>query len=151
MDRHRFASRRPRRRSQVNAFASWILVLGSPTQRGLAELDWLVMRDMTETETASHEPNIVATVRRILAEHEHAADHAVTHRQCIGNCEWSPTMRGIQPKPNSFSGRASSPYHAFNRLTAYLGKLCHHPVSVRSCSRYSFNVACALNAFGCGR
>jgi hypothetical protein len=31
MDRHRVASRRPRRRSQVNAFASWIEVLGSPT------------------------------------------------------------------------------------------------------------------------
>ena len=30
MDHHRVASR-PRRRSQVNAFASWIEVLGSPT------------------------------------------------------------------------------------------------------------------------
>ena len=30
---------------------------------------------------------IMAADRRVLAEHEHAADDAVAHRQVIGNCE----------------------------------------------------------------
>jgi hypothetical protein len=58
----------------------------------------------------------------------------------IGSCEWSPTMRGSQSKPQPFELVPLSPYQARSRLTAYFGKLCHQPVGVFSLSRYSVSV-----------
>jgi hypothetical protein len=33
-------------------------------------------------------------------------------------CEWSPLIRGSQPKPKSFAADAASPYHALSSETA---------------------------------
>ena len=53
------------------------------------------------------------------------------------NVEWSPEMRGMRSKHQSFSVVAASPYQALSRLMTYDGMLPQKPFCAASAARYS--------------
>src|SRR4029453_5137392 len=68
----------------------------------------------------------------------------------IAMCEWSPRIRGCQPKPKSFSGVAAAPYMDLRYDTMNFGVLAQKlRASVVALSQSS-SVSCLDSTEGCG-